>query len=548
MWSSFLRLMARLGVRALLVVLVGAGGIATVIPETAAAKSAPAGTQSLLPTSVLSVRRVPGWLAATAATQRLDVALQSVIGQALTAGGLPSGCLMVSQGDGTLFGSNADSMFIPASNLKILTATAVLDRLAESDKFVTSVRSASPPSGGVVYGNLYLVGGGDPDLRTSAYGGGTGGGGTTFTSLDKLAEQVRESGVSEVTGSVIGDGSRYDNQRIVPSWKPIYTTEGDVGPLSALDVNDGFVPQTTTTTLPPPAPRPPATQPPTTQPPTSQPPTSQPATTQPPTTQPPTTQGARPTPTTAPRETSNSAALAFAAATDPVAQAAQVFETLLRKDGVRVDGGARSGLAPGATTAVTSIDSAPLAEEVDAMLNVSDDTAAELFTKELGYQESHQGTTAAGVAIIRQDLQSDGLPVSQLVQVDGSGLDRSDRASCNLIVQALVRAGPTGTLAKGLPIAGKSGTLADRMVGTPAQGRLIAKTGTLDNVVSMSGFVLPPPGKPATPALGQPLVFSLILNGPPDTVAQDVADKVGIALANFPSLPPIKLLEPQTSG
>ncbi|HEX4865499.1 MAG TPA: D-alanyl-D-alanine carboxypeptidase/D-alanyl-D-alanine-endopeptidase [Acidimicrobiales bacterium] len=240
--------------------------------------------------------------------------------------------------------------------------------------------------------------------------------------------------------------------------------------------------------------------------------------------------------------------MAFAAATDPVAQAAQAFETLLRKDGVRVDGGARSGLAPDATTVVTFIDSAPLADEVDAMLSVSDDTAAELFTKELGYQESHQGTTAAGVAIIRQDLEADGLPMSQLVQVDGSGLDRGDRVSCNLIVQALNRAGPTGTLAKGLPIAGKTGTLADRMIGTPAQGRLIAKTGTLDNVVSMSGFVLPPSGKPATPALGQPLVFSLILNGPPNPVAQDIADKVGIALAGFPVLPPMKSLEPQTSG
>ncbi|HUE59488.1 MAG TPA: D-alanyl-D-alanine carboxypeptidase/D-alanyl-D-alanine-endopeptidase, partial [Acidimicrobiales bacterium] len=449
--------MARLGVGALLVALVGAGGIATVIPETAAAKSASAGTQSLLPTSVLSVRRVPAWLATTAATQRLDAVLQAVTGQALTAGSLPSGCLMVSQGDATLFSSNAQSMFIPASNLKILTATAVLDRLAQSDKFVTSVRSATPPSGGVVYGNLYRVGGGDPDLRTSAYGGGTEGSGTTITSLDKLAQQVRDSGVTEVTGSVIGDGSRYDSQRLVPSWKPIYTTEGDVGPLSALDVNDGFVPNTTTTTLPPPPqPRPPtpppSTQPPSSQPPSSQPPSSQPATTQPPTTQPPSTQPAKPAPTTAPRETSNSAALAFAAATDPVAQAAQAFETLLRKDGVRVDGGARSGLAPAATTVVTSIDSAPLADEVDAMLSVSDDTAAELFTKELGYQESHQGTTAAGVAIIRQDLEADGLPMSQLVQVDGSGLDRGDRASCNLIVQALNRAGPTGTLAKGLPI------------------------------------------------------------------------------------------------
>jgi serine-type D-Ala-D-Ala carboxypeptidase/endopeptidase (penicillin-binding protein 4) len=514
----------------MLVALAGVGGTATGLPATAAGNGAQRPGQDLLPTSVLSVRRVPDWLAGMASEQRLGAVLQRVVGQALTSGGLPSGCLLVTQGDATIFASYADKMFIPASNLKILTATAVLDRLGGSDKFVTSVRSTSPPSGGIVFGNLYLVGGGDPDLRTSSYGGGTAGDGTTFTSLDKLAEQVRQTGVTEVTGSIVGDAGRYDSQRIVPSWKPIYTTEGDVGPLSALEVNDGFVPNTTTTattttttTVPPPAP-----------------PGSAPDVPKPPT--------PRPPPATTPGETSNSAALAFAAATDPVGQAAQAFETLLRNDGVRVDGGARSGFTPGATGVVTSIDSAPLADELDAMLSVSDDTAAELFTKELGYQQSQQGTTTAGVAAIRADLQADGLPVGQLVQVDGSGLDRSDRASCDLFVKALERAGPTGVIAKGLPIAGKTGTLVGRMMGTPAQGRLIAKTGSLDNVVSLSGFVLPPPGKPPTPALGEPLVFSLILNGLPDTIAQDVSDRVGIALAGYPNLPPMKLLVPQPSG
>jgi D-alanyl-D-alanine carboxypeptidase/D-alanyl-D-alanine-endopeptidase (penicillin-binding protein 4) len=519
--SIFFSLMSRVGIGALMAALAATGGTAIGIPATATAAGADASRgQPPLATSVLSVRRVPDWLAGTAAAQRLGATLQTVLAQSLTTGGVPSGCLLVTQGDSTVFASYPDAMLIPASNLKILTATAVLDRLGGSDKFVTSVRSASPPSGGVISGNLYLVGGGDPDLRTSSYGGGTGDD-TTFTSLDKLAEQVRASGVTEVTGSIIGDAGRYDSQRIVPSWKPIYTTEGDVGPLSALEVNDGFVPNTTTTTAPP-APS------------SGAPPVApKPSPTRPP---------------SAPGETSNSAALAFAAATDPVQQAAQAFEVLLRQDGVRVDGGARSGSAPDGTALVTSIQSAPLADEVDAMLSVSDDTAAELFTKELGYQQFQRGTTAAGVAAIRQDLQDDGLPVSELVQVDGSGLDRGDRASCNLLVQALRRAGSTGTIAKGLPIAGKTGTLEYRMNRTPAQGRLIAKTGSLDNVVSLSGFVLPSSAKPPTPALGQPLVFSLILNGLPDTVAQAVSDKVGVALAGYPNLPPMKVLAPQAAG
>ena len=121
------------------------------------------------------------------------------------------------------------------------------------------------------------------------------------------------------------------------------------------------------------------------------------------------------------------------------------------------------------------------------MLTVSDDTAAELFTKELGYQTAG-GTTAAGVAAIRADLAADGLPVSQLVAYDGSGLDRGDRVTCNLIQADLEHARRRQRGGRGLPIAGQTGTLRDRMRGTPAAGRLRAKTGTLDDVVGPERF------------------------------------------------------------
>jgi D-alanyl-D-alanine carboxypeptidase/D-alanyl-D-alanine-endopeptidase (penicillin-binding protein 4) len=474
-------------------------------------------------TPVLSVRRLPWWLAENAAEQRLSTALEGIAGPWLGTGSGAGGCLVVTQGDNVLFDANGQDMFIPASNLKILTATAVLDRLGPTMRFVTSVKASAPARQGVVAGNLYLVGGGDPDLRTLAYGGGTSAPGGTFTSLDALALQVREAGISEVTGSVVGDESRYDSQRIVSTWKPIYTTEGDVGPLSALDVNDGFVPSSSTGN-PPQA--------------TGNPSQATGAGNGAPHPAPPPATGS------SGAQTSNGPALTFAAAADPAEQAAQVFATLLRKDGVRVDGGAGTGTTPQSAVPVTSISSAPLSQEVDQMLSVSDDTAAELFTKELGYEVDHAGTTQAGTAVIRADLASDGLPVEQMVNVDGSGLDRGDRASCVLLADALRRAGPASILAKGLPVAGKSGTLADSMTGTPAVGRVIAKTGDLDNVVSLSGFVLPAAGTPEAPAFAQPLVFSLILNGPPDYKSFEIADEVGVALARYPALPPLRDLEP----
>ncbi len=181
------------------------------------------------------------------------------------------------------------------------------------------------------------------------------------------------------------------------------------------------------------------------------------------------------------------------------------------------------------------------------MLTVSDDTAAELFTKELGYDTAGAGTTTAGTAAIRADLAADGLPVTQLVGLDGSGLDRGDRATCNLIESDLEHVGISSGVARGLPVAGETGTLAARMRGTPAAGRLRAKTGTLDGVVALSGFV-PPAARSsvAGSVLGQPLVFSLIFNQVASmTAARAVADQVGVALATYPRLPPIADLEPR---
>jgi D-alanyl-D-alanine carboxypeptidase/D-alanyl-D-alanine-endopeptidase (penicillin-binding protein 4) len=181
------------------------------------------------------------------------------------------------------------------------------------------------------------------------------------------------------------------------------------------------------------------------------------------------------------------------------------------------------------------------------MLTVSDNTAAELFTKELGYQATGSGTTAAGAATIRADMAHDGLPASGLVVDDGSGLDRGDRVTCSLLLADLERAGPAGVVAQGLPVAGRTGTLQMRMVGTPAAGRLRAKTGTLDDVIALSGFVLPKPGGPVPGSfLGQPIVFSLILDGvSSETAGRTVADRVGVALATYPAIPRLAEIEPQ---
>jgi D-alanyl-D-alanine carboxypeptidase/D-alanyl-D-alanine-endopeptidase (penicillin-binding protein 4) len=126
-----------------------------------------------------------------------------------------------------------------------------------------------------------------------------------------------------------------------------------------------------------------------------------------------------------------------------------------------------------------------------------------------------------------------------MVAVDGSGLDRNDRVSCELILATLERGGPDGPLAKGLSVAGQSGTLIRRMRGTAAAGRLMAKTGTLAGVASLSGFVasniVHGPNVVEGRAGGPDLAFSLIVNGSFTIPGGDAfTDHMGVLLAQFP--------------
>jgi D-alanyl-D-alanine carboxypeptidase/D-alanyl-D-alanine-endopeptidase (penicillin-binding protein 4) len=414
---------------------------------------------------------------------QLDDALAAALADPSLGPARSSACLVVEQGAVTLFSHQPTAMLVPASGLKLLTATAILDKLGAQAHLATNVVADRAPVAGVITGNLYLVGGGDPLLRTADYVATLRYKELLYSHLEDLAHAVRAAGVTHVTGAVVGDESRYDTQRYVPSWKPSYSTTGEVGPMSALQVNDGFAP-----VVPKPVP-----------------------------------------------------------AAQPAQAAASVFTSLLKGQGVAVDGPPDRATAPPSAPLVATLASAPLAQVVGEVLKQSDNDGAELFTKELG-RLGGSATTAAGVAAIRADLTAAGLPVSQLSMVDGSGLDRSDRVSCQLLVDALQRSGPTGALGAGLPVAGQSGTLQMRMVATPAAGRVHAKSGSLDGVSSLSGFVLPPPASPgAAPASA--LSFACIFNGnPSQAAAEAIEDRIGVILAGYPQAPPLAQLSPLAPG
>ena len=100
-----------------------------------------------------------------------------------------------------------------------------------------------------------------------------------------------------------------------------------------------------------------------------------------------------------------------------------------------------------------------------------------------------------------------GMPPRQLAQADGSGLSRYNLVAPAFLVALLERESRSPhaqVFAASLPVAGRDGTLASRMRGTPAEGNLRAKTGTLSGVRALSGYF--------TTAAGEPMVFSILMN------------------------------------
>lgn len=365
----------------------------------------------------------------------------------------PDTCIRVEVDGSTIYRHAADQPLVPASTQKLATAAVALDQLGADHRLETRVLAATAPTGGVVAGDLVLVGGGDPLLTTSAYAFVRRiGPDQPVTSLDGLADQVAATGLKRITGRVLGDESRYDQARTVASWPERYLRQGQIGPLSARAVDDGF-------NLAFPAPG-----------------------------------------DDAPVERERSA--------DPAGDAARTFAELLRARGIQVDGAAGAGTAPVAATPIAVARSAPLGDLVREMLQTSDNGTAELLTKEVGHASGAGGSTAAGVAVIARRATELGFGGPATHPVDGSGLDPGNRATCDELVEVLdATGGVSGSLGAALPVAGRSGTLRDRFRGTPAEGRLRAKTGTLSTVTALAGFVELPDGGTAT--------FAYVANGKP---------------------------------
>ncbi|MDP9387721.1 MAG: D-alanyl-D-alanine carboxypeptidase/D-alanyl-D-alanine-endopeptidase [Actinomycetota bacterium] len=351
-------------------------------------------------------------------------------------------------GYGEVVAHNAHLPLTPASTQKLFTAVAALAALGPDAKLETAVRAHGIVADGRLQGDLVLVGGGDPSLRSRG-----------AHSLDTLAAQVSAAGIRRVAGDLVGDESRFDAARTAPGWLDWHVPQ-IIGPLSALAVD-------------------------------------------------------------ANRHRRDAAYVA-----DPVVGNLRLFRAALARHGVAVEGADVGGRATPDAAVVASLRSAPLTSLVAEMLTRSDNLAAELLLKEVGFRQRGVGSTAAGVDAATEALRGLGLSLGGTA-ADGSGLSRHDRRSpreWRELLQAAV-AQPWGeAFMAGLPVAGRTGTLVGRFKGTRLEGTLRAKTGRILEARALSGYL--------TTAGGRGVVFSVVVNDTaPSSPVVGAIDDVVLAIA-----------------
>lgn len=217
-------------------------------------------------------------------------------------------------------------------------------------------------------------------------------------------------------------------------------------------------------------------------------------------------------------------------ATDPARQAADAFRDALVKAGVQVVGSPGPATAPASALGIASVSSPSIPALVQRMLTTSDNDLAEALGRLLARQLGQPATFAGAAAAVLAAVEKLGAPTTGVRLYDASGLSRLDRVTPLALVTLLriaqrdVRLGP---LVEGLPIAGFTGTLADRYRRHPTTvgaGVVRAKTGTLSGVNALAGQVVD--------ADGRLLLFAFVADHVPlPGPAEESLDSLASALA-----------------
>ncbi len=427
-----------------------------------------------------------------------------------------------------LYRANAEKLFMPGSNVKLVTAAVALARLGPEHRFHTRLAAAGKVEGGMLDGDLIVVGGGDPAISERFNDG------DPLATFRAWADSLKGRGIERVSGDVVGDDDLFDDVHLGPGWSWDDLGYYYAAEIGALLYNEGALRAKIT---------------------------------------PGDSTGGRARveldPPTAYlsiendvltvadstglnvdarlRPFSNEARIwgaiweredsldRYIAPHDPTLFFVTVLTETLRREGISISGVPADAddkeMTAGDTLTTLFVHTSPeLAEIMRPFLKRSQNQIGEMLLRTLGAVETDTGSVEAGRRVVERTLTSWGIPESYYIYVDGSGLSRYNYLSPEALVRLLrvmARRPEFDAFYAALPVAGVDGTLERRMRGSYAEENARAKTGFISNARSLSGYV--------TTVDGELLAFSIIANNfdAPIRTVEYLQDLAVERLANF---------------
>src|SRR5881296_1764186 len=402
-----------------------------------------------------------------------------------------------------LYQRNADRFSVPASNTKLVVTAAATVLLPPDYRVTTSLYVNGRVDAGVLHGDLVLYGRGDPTWSQRCYSVDTlapGACDSAFTAITAIADSVRAHGIRRITGKLVGDGSYFEPTLVHSGWNAWDLNWWYAAPVSGLGFHDNSVDFHI-------APGPAVDAPPV-------------ITWSPDLALFTFENRAR----TVPADSSSTIGDNFfrrpgtweiraegtvalgkkpwvesVALPDPNPYAARALAAALLAKGVAIGGGAAGtteSLAYGGARCCAPLveyRGRPLPDILFPILNTSQNWFAEMLLKILGRELKEEGSWDAGLDVERRFLiDSVKIDSTAFALEDASGLAAGNLMTPHALTQLLayMHRHPKGApFLAALPHAGQPGSLLRRFVATPLEARVIAKTGSIDRVNSLSGYV-----------------------------------------------------------
>lgn len=456
----------------------------------------------------------------------LAEALQLVLEDERLAGAISGVSVRENKMGKEIFSHQSELRLRPASNMKLITGVAALEILGEDYRFHTTLSTDGEQKGNTLHGNLYLKGKGDPTLSEN--------------DLHQFARDLKELGIEKINGHLIADDSWYDDVRLSTdlNWndesnhtgaqvsaltlspnqayhtgtiqievKPGQTQIAGDSALISVSPQTDYITVNNHTKL--------------------------------------TTKEAPPSLTVEREHGTNEITVTGNIALDakplkstiavwePTEYVLAIFKQKLTEQGVILSGLPQKGSTPNQAKLLLEQQSPPLKDILIPFMKLSNNGIGEMLTKELGKKVFDEGSWEKGLIAMENQLQALGLNTETILLRDGSGLSHKTMIPATELTKMLyfVQEKEWFPVFKtSLPLAGEAdeltgGTLRYRLTDLPTSGQVYAKTGTLNGVSTLSGYV--------RTLRGVELSFSIMINNHLSDTIHEIEDQiVNILISN----------------